>query len=93
MRATLYKIHALIRKLTRILAAMMENIRNQEKRNSRIAYNRQNQRMAKASDDDRKRKDAQTMQMYNRMAFLRQSCRCRFICTGQSLLLIRGTLI
>ena len=93
MRATLYKIHALIRKLTRILAAMMENIRNQEKRNSRIAYDHQNQRMAKAQDDDRKRRDAHKKQMYDRLAFLRRSCRCRFICLGLSLVLVRGTLI
>ena len=49
---------------------MMENIRAQEKRNSRIVYNHQNQRMAKTSDDDRNRRDAQTKQIYDRMAFL-----------------------
>ena len=59
---------------------MIENIRNQEQRNSRIAYNNHNQRMEK--DDDRPRRDAQIKQMYNRIAFLRRSCRCRFICTG-----------
>jgi len=71
----------------------MENIRAQEKRNSRIAYDHQNQRMAKAQDDDRKRRDAHKKQMYDRLAFLRRSCRCRFICLGLSLVLVRGTLI
>ena len=59
---------------------MIENIRNQEQRNSRIAYNNHNQRMEK--DDDRLRRDAQIKQIHNRMAFLRRTCRCRFICTG-----------
>ena len=75
---------------------MMENIRAQEKRNSRIAYNHQNQRMGMTQttpDDDRKRRDAQTNKMYDRIAFLQRSCRCRFICTGLSLVLVRGTLI
>ena len=71
---------------------MIENIRAQEKRNSRIAYDHQNQRMAKAQDD-RKRRDAHKKQMYDRLAFLRRSCRCRFICLGLSLVLVRGTLI
>ena len=72
---------------------MMENIRAQEKRNSRIAYNHQNQRMAMTPDDERKKRDAQTNKMYDRIAFLQRSCRCRFICTGLSLVLVRGTLI
>ena len=80
-RSTLWKsLDPWIQNLTRILAAMIENIRTQEQRNSRIAYNHQNQRMEK--DDDRPRRDAQIKQMYNRIAFLRRSCRCRFICTG-----------
>ena len=76
-------IKALINaKLTRILVAMIENIRAEEKRNTRIAYNHQKQRMGKSSDDDRTRRDAKIQQIYNRMEFLRRSCRCRFICTG-----------
>ena len=73
-----------MRKLTRILVAMIENIRDEEKRNTRIAYNHQKQRMGKSSDDDRTRRDAKIQQIYNRMEFLRRSCRCRFICTGLS---------
>ena len=76
-------IKALINtKLTRILVAMIENIRDEEKRNTRIAYNHQKQQMRKSSDDDRQKRDARIKQIYNRMAFLRRSCRCRFICTG-----------
>ena len=74
--------HPGLRKLIRILEAMLENIRAEEKRNTLIALNYQNQRKGKSSDDDRQKRDARIEQIYNRMAFLRRSCRCRFICTG-----------
>ena len=74
--------HPGLRKLIRILEAMLENIRAEEKRNTLIALNYQNQRKGNSSDDDRQKRDARIEQIYNRMAFLRRSCRCRFICTG-----------
>ena len=74
--------HPKTRKLIRILEAMLENIRAEEKQNTLIAYNYQNQRIGKSSDDDRQKRDARIEQIYNKMAFLRRSCRCRFICTG-----------
>ena len=74
--------HSETRKLIRILEAMLENIRAEEKRNTLIAYNYQNQREGKSSVVNRQKQDARKEQIYNRMAFLRRSCRCRFICTG-----------
>ena len=74
--------HSETRKLIGILVAMIENIRAEEKQNTLIAYNYQNQRIGKSSDDDRQKRDARIEQIYNKMAFLRRSCRCRFICTG-----------
>ena len=62
--------------------AMIENIRAEEKQNTLIALNYQNQLEGKSSDDDRQKRDARIEQIYNRMTFLRRSCRCRFICTG-----------
>ena len=61
---------------------MIENIRAEEKQNTLIALNYQNQLEGKSSDDDRQKRDARIEQIYNRMTFLRRSCRCRFICTG-----------
>ena len=46
-----YAEHPERRKLIRILEAMLENIRAEEKRNTLIAYNYQNQRKGKSSVD------------------------------------------
>ena len=46
----------------------MNNIRSEEERNTRVAKNYENQQRLN--------------KIYNRISFLRQSCRCRFVCTG-----------
>ena len=50
-----------------IQGSMIQNIRSEERKNARVAENENQQRLEK---------------IYNRISFLRQSCRCRFICTG-----------
>lgn len=51
-----------------IQGSMIQNIRSEERKNARVAENYENQQRLE--------------KIYNRISFLRQSCRCRFICTG-----------
>ena len=64
-----------------IQGSMIQNIRSEERKNARVAENYENQQRLE--------------KIYNRISFLRQSCRCRFICTGlkrTSQVLVRGIL-
>ena len=51
-----------------IQGSMIQNIHSEEQKNTRLAENYENQQRLE--------------QIYNRISFLRQSCRCRFVCTG-----------
>ena len=54
------------------LASMIEGIRAEEIQNTRILLEHQNQMKRQKQHD----------KIVNRIRFLRQSCRCRFVCTG-----------
>ena len=54
------------------LASMIEGIRAEEIQNTRILLEHQHQIKRQKQHD----------KIVNRIRFLRQSCRCRFVCTG-----------